>query len=84
MIFGAIDLASGWAEVIKLKHKTEVPECIMSVLRYCASVGVTVRRFHTDNENVFHSPDAAAAATSKLAPQGVLVTCGCEYAHRQK
>ena len=53
------------------------------MLQYCASQGVTVKRIHLDNEAVLHSPAAKEATTSKFAAQGLLMTTGAEYVHRQ-
>ena len=47
IIFGAIDLYSDWDVLIKIKYKTEVPECMREVLRICASHDITVGRMHT-------------------------------------
>ena len=83
IIFGVIDLYSSWSEICKLKSKTDVPEAIAMVLRVATSLGVDVRRMHTDNEVIFHTDEARDATVTKLKAQGVLITTGCEYASRQ-
>ena len=66
IIFGAIDLFSSWDFIIKIKYKSDVPECIREVQRECKSRGVVVGRFHTDGENVFHSEEAHNATKTEL------------------
>ena len=83
IMFGWLDVYSGYGEFIKIASKTSVPNCIQLVLQYCESKGVKCKRIHVDNEAIFHSPDAKNATVSKYAAQGVLITSGSEYVHRQ-
>ena len=48
--FGAIDLYSDWDLIIKIKYKTEVPECIRELFRVAASHGVKIKRLHCDGD----------------------------------
>ena len=52
-LFGACCNHSDFGFLIQLKYKSESPDALGSVLKYCASVGVIVIRCHTDNESVF-------------------------------
>ena len=58
IVFGAIDLFSDWDVIIKIKFKTDVPECMREVVRVFKSYGHNVLRMHTDGEAVFHSDEA--------------------------
>ena len=53
--FGAICNFSRMGFLVCLKYKSEAPAALGEVLRQCRAAGVTVLRFHTDNENVLHS-----------------------------
>jgi hypothetical protein len=83
IIFGAIDLFSDWDLIIKIKFKTDVPECLKEVVRVFKSHGHDVMRMHTDGEAVFHSDEAFDAIKSELNGVGCLVTTGADYDHRQ-
>ena len=62
---------------------TDVPDCIAQFIAFAASVGVTIRRMHTDNEAIFHTSQARDATKGRFRAQGVLITTGSEYASRQ-
>ena len=81
--FCAIDLYSDWDFLIKIKYKTEVPECTREVIRVCRSHNVNVKRLHVDGENIFHSDEAHDALKAELNGIGCLLTTGSDYDHRQ-
>ena len=83
IMFGWLDVYSGYGDFIKIPSKTSVPKCIGMVLQYCESKGIACKRIHVDNEAIFHSPEAKAATVTKYAAQGILITSGSEYVHRQ-
>ena len=83
IMFGWLDVFSGYGDFIKIPSKTSVPKCIGMVLQYCESKGIKCARIHVDNEAIFHSPEAKAAMVTQYAAQGILVTSGSEYVHRQ-
>ena len=83
IIFGAIDLHSDWDLIIKIRFKTDVPECLKEVVRVFKAHGHDVRRMHTDGEAVFHSDAAYNAIKSEMDGIGCLVTTGADYDHRQ-
>ena len=83
IMFGAIDLYSDWDLLIKIKYKTEVPECIKTLVKEAAAKGVVILRLHTDNENIFHTVEARESTISDLAKMGCLLTTGASYDHRQ-
>ena len=60
-----------------------MPDCIAQFIAYAASVGVVIRRMHTDNEAIFHTTQARDATKARFRAQGVLITTGSEYASRQ-
>ena len=61
IMFGWLDVFSGYGDFIKIPSKTSVPKCIGMVLQYCESKGIKCARIHVDNEAIFHSPEAKAA-----------------------
>lgn len=83
IIFGAIDLYSDWDVIIKIKFKTDVPECLREVVRIFKALGHDVMRMHTDGEAIFHSEEAFGAVKSEMGGIGCLVTTGADYDHRQ-
>ena len=83
IIFGAIDLYSDWDVIIKIKFKTDVPECLREVVRIFKAYGHDVMRMHTDGEAIFHSEEAFGAIKSEMNGIGCLVTTGADYDHRQ-
>lgn len=83
IMFVAIDLFSDWDMVKKIKYKTEVPECVRELHRVAKSYGLTIRRCHTDGENIFHSEEAHDAMKDECAAFGCLLTTGSDYDHRQ-
>ena len=83
IMFGWLDVFSGYGDFIKIPSKTSVPKCIGMVLHYCDSKGIKCSRIHVDNEAIFHSPEAKEATVTKYAAQGILVTSGSGYVHRQ-
>jgi len=66
IIFGAIDLYSDWDVIIKIKFKTDVPECLREVVRIFKAHGHDVQRMHTDSEAIFHSEEAFDAVKTKM------------------
>ena len=83
IIFGAIDLYSDWDVIIKIRYKTDVPECMKEVLRIFKAYGHEVRRLHTDGEAIFHSDETFETVKSELQGVGCLLTTGADYDHRQ-
>ena len=83
IIFGAIDLYSDWDVIIKIKFKTDVPECLREVVRIFKAHGHDVQRMHTDGEAIFHSEEAFGAVKNEMDGIGCLVTTGADYDHRQ-
>jgi hypothetical protein len=83
IMFGWVDVYSGYGEMIKISSKACVPECIALCLQYCKSKGIDCKRLHFDNEAVIHSPAAKEATVTRYAPMGVLITTGADYVHRQ-
>ena len=81
--FGAIDLYSDWDLLIKIKHKSDVPDCIREVLQVWKSYGHNVLRMHTDGEVVFHSSEVRNMLRTELGGVGCLLTTGADYDHRQ-
>ena len=53
IMFGWLDVFSGYGEFIKISSKTSVPTCITLVLQYCESKGIRCKRIHVDNEAIF-------------------------------
>ena len=82
-VFGVIDMFSDFSDVTRIKSKTDVPDCIAQFIAFAASVGVVIRRMHTDNEAIFHTTQARDATKARFRAQGVLITTGSEYASRQ-
>ena len=82
-MFGGIDNFSSCADLVKIKSKTDVPAAVRALVAWFASHGVKARRFHTDNENIFHSDEAREATVEEFRPQGILITTGCEYESNQ-
>ena len=73
VMFGWLDVFSGYGDFIKIPSKTSVPKCIGMALQYCESKGIACKRIHVDNEAIFHSPEAKAATVTKYAAQGILI-----------
>ena len=73
IIFGAIDLYSDWDVIIKIRYKTDVPECMKEVLRIFKAYGHEVRRLHTDGEAIFHSDETFETVKSELQGVGCLL-----------
>ena len=59
--------------------KTEVPDGLKRVLQEASEHGVTVRRFHTDNEYVCNTPEVREACETACQPWGVLFTTSNAY-----
>jgi hypothetical protein len=78
-LFGAICLATDYDFVYKMRYKTEVPACLKRVLQEASEHGVTVRRFHTDNEYVCNTPEVRMACETACQPWGVLFTTSNAY-----
>ena len=69
--------------IIKIKFKTDVPECLREVVRIFKAYGHDVQRMHTDGEAIFHSEEAFETIKSEMGGIGCLVTTGADYDHRQ-
>jgi hypothetical protein len=79
IIFGAIDLYSDWDIIIKIKFKTDVPECLRETVRIFKAHGHAVQRMHTDGEAIFHSEEAFDAVKAEMDGIGCLVTTALEH-----